>query len=296
MSRREQLGTDDAALKNGLEAEDEEDPDHNPDQPQESDVHGDGQTPVAKAKAKGRPKASATPKSGAKAKAKPGAKPKAKHGTRKRAAEAKLEETKERAKKLCKVKPSEDGQRQKNGKQQEQQEESASKVEGKKEDLKEKGTNEVKDTKKRKTKGEIAEKHESKDMQIAKAPGKEAPAEVATFARRYMPEDEAKAIKYRCIRDVFMASLSDKLKAQSRFQDPSCILSFQLTKYLSSNFMGSFFTSGHHRFQHFPWEDPFFKACQAKLKKHRDATTYDEIAKIVQGYVSEFLELEDVRI
>ena len=40
-----------------------------------------------------------------------------------------------------------------------------------------------------------------------------------TFARRYVPDSEVKATKYRAIRDVFLLKLAPCLKGQSKFQD-----------------------------------------------------------------------------
>lgn len=42
---------------------------------------------------------------------------------------------------------------------------------------------------------------------------------VTTFARRYMPEDSLKALKYRAIRDVYMAMVAPYVKGQSKYQD-----------------------------------------------------------------------------
>ena len=230
VSRKSQRGVDTSGEGGG---EDEvEDQDYDADKPQDSEVveADKPQKPKSKAKssAKPKPRSKASAKAKAKAKAKTSAAEKKR--TKKEEKEAKDAENKRRAKRQCVVRPTAD-----QSEKEEEQKEDDAVVDNN--ELKDEDMSKADDAKQPgKVKGKNVEKKEKVEKQkvVKKGDGKgkaekkdgknkdekdDAKDEVLTFARRYMPESETKATKFRAIRDVFMESLSSRLNSQSRFQD-----------------------------------------------------------------------------
>lgn len=216
VSRREQLGTDDAALEKAAVGEEKDEAeDYVPDTPGPAD-RLEGSLPPKAKPARSKPKAKSTPKARAKAKAK--AKAKASATEKKRKADEKLEMNKERAKRQCKTKPAAPAESAESETSAPPQLENGGldnmDVESK---APEREENEP---------AEVEKQHSKKASRARKASEAEAsngepkqPKDPNTFASRYMPEDEGKAARFRAIRDVFVQQVAGRLKSQSRFQD-----------------------------------------------------------------------------
>ena len=210
VTRREQWGTDAKSL--AADAAEDPDADYDPTKPEANDA-APAVAPKAKAKAKSRNgKAKAKAKSTATAKAKAVAKAKAKarreelKEEKKAAKEAKIKETKARAKRLCTVRP---------GASAESSPPEDDHVPGEIPSSLEPGkpADEVQPMEVDAECNQGEGKKEEKDV-TEKARGKG-----ESFAGRYMPQSELKATKYRAIRDTFVQSLSARLQPMYKFQD-----------------------------------------------------------------------------
>lgn len=225
VTRREQLGTDDKALASG-EGPAEGDEDFEAGKPNECDLAEAAEAPK---KRKRTPKV----KAAAKAKLTPEAKKaaaaeKARARRQAKAEEKKIkeQENKAKARKLCGARPhassaggeveSEAGGEEhmdadldavgaKAEVAQEEAAESAAGIEG---GSKEPAAGIEGDS-------DLASAEPKKKARLSES--KEGKGE--TFAARYMPGNESKAIRFRAIRDVFVKCVAGKLKSQSRFQD-----------------------------------------------------------------------------
>lgn len=209
VSRREQLGTDDAALEKA--AMDEENGDYMPDADGPAD-RLEGPLPSKSKPARSKSLAKAKAKSTPKARSKPKAKAKASAEEKKRKAEEKLEMNKDRAKRQCKTKPAvpaETPEPAENNAPEPPQPENAAP---------DKMDVESKASEKEETSKKASRARRTSEAEASHGEPKQ-PKDPNTFASRYMPEDEGKAARFRAIRDVFVQQVAGKLKSQSRFQD-----------------------------------------------------------------------------
>ena len=121
-----------------------------------------------------------------------------------------------------------------------------------------------------------------------------------TFARRYMPDDSLKALRYRAIRDAYMSMVAPRVKSQSKFQDKGLKTSDFITVMVLASLafikllLVSFKISPYFRPVVFTSQDPFFKKCSYKLKQSR-ANTYSSAYAVASEFAPEFLEEDTVR-
>ena len=210
VTRREQWGTDAKSL--AADAGEEPDADYDPTTPDANDAAPSMESlPKAKAKsnsetaAKAKAKATATAKAKAKARAK--ARREELREEKKAAKEARIKETKARAKRVCTVRP---------GASAESSPPEDEHVPGEIPSSSEpsKPVDEVQPM-------EVdAECNQGEGKSEEKARGKG-----ESFAGRYMPQAELKATKYQAIRDTFVQSLSARLQPQYKFQDKGLLVS-----------------------------------------------------------------------
>lgn len=161
----------------------------------------------AKAKAKSKAKAKAKATAKAKAKAKSKAKAKAKSSSKAPKRKAAEEDPSEEDKKKHKDNKTANEVA-------ENQDEEIKIAENKSQEKKTMETAEKKD-KEEKTEAGGKKTDNGKEIGKEQVPN----SGVTTFARRYMPDDDLKALKYRAIRDVYMAMVAPYVKGQSKYQD-----------------------------------------------------------------------------
>ena len=264
------------------------------------------------------------PKSKAKAKAKAKAsgkdKEKAKEARRKSKEEkaekkkAKAEDDKKRARSSCKVRPAEPGTAEPANvvEPKEGGDSEADKDKDKGADATMNNKDETKDEIKPDTDKDKTKNKKDEDSPAEKPKKRVKNNDEGTFASRYLPECEFKATKFRAIRDVFVRSLSSRLRSQSRFQDhfmlsrfflKQCIWSWSQNNKWPQNgsldlekcsgslvlFNLTFFVL------YTPAQDQFFKFCSVKLKTCADGLTYKSAVETIESHMPEFVALENVR-